>query len=152
MPAVPALREKPVVVLQNRQRRVPVDLPGLKDFASRAVVAVMNIAPQPGDVLPYLDEVSVALISDKAMAYFHVEFMDIAGPTDVLTFEHGEILISTETAASHASEFDHTPQEEIALYILHGLLHLRGYDDTSPDEHEEMHRVQSEIFAQLHLI
>lgn len=75
--------------------------------------------------------------------------MGISGPTDVLTFEHGEILISAETAASYAGEYDLTPLQEIALYILHGLLHLRGFDDQTPSDHEEMYRVQSEIFSRL---
>jgi probable rRNA maturation factor len=139
----------PHLVLQNRQRRVAVDLPALRAFARRALPAVLALPAQSGDVLAELDEISVALISDKAMAHFHVEFMGIAGPTDVLTFEHGEILISTETAARYAVEYGHTTQQEIALYVLHGLLHLRGYDDTTPAAHREMHRVQGEIFARI---
>lgn len=147
--SVPPPCEIPELVLQNRQRRTAVDSPSLKVFASRALPAVLAIPAKPGDVFFDLNEISIALISDKAMAHFHVEFMGIAGPTDVLTFEHGEILISTETAARYAVEYGHTTQQEIALYILHGLLHLRGYDDTTPSAYQEMHRVQNELFAKL---
>ena len=83
------------------------------------------------------------------MSHFHVEFMGIEGPTDVLTFEHCEILIITETAARYALEYGHTTQQEIALYILHGLLHLRGYDDKIPAAHQEMHSIQNALFAKL---
>ncbi len=140
---------EPGLILQNRQRRVPVDLVFLRDFASRALTAVIELAPQGGDVLGQLEEIAISLISDRAMAKFHVQFMGIAGPTDVLTFEHGEILISAETAAVFAAEYNLTPLQEIALYILHGLLHLRGYDDRTPSDHKEMHRVQNAIFARI---
>lgn len=141
--------EFPRLFLQNRQRRVSLDLPALKAFSCRGLSAVLELTAKPGDVLTRLDEISIALISDKAMSHFHVEFMGIEGPTDVLTFEHGEILISTETAARYALEYGHTTQQEIALYILHGLLHLRGYDDKTPTAHQEMHSIQNALFAKL---
>jgi probable rRNA maturation factor len=83
------------------------------------------------------------------MADFHMSFMGISGPTDVLTFEHGEIFISTETAARYGVDYGHSPLEEIAVYLLHGLLHLRGYDDQTPEAHSKMHRVQNDLFAEL---
>ncbi len=139
----------PEFILQNRQRKIPVDLAFLRQFGNRALVKVCELKTLPGDVLGQLDEIAISLISDRAMADFHLRFMGISGPTDVLTFEHGEILISAETAASYAADYAHTPLQEIALYILHGLLHLRGFDDQTPSDHEEMHRIQNEIFSRL---
>ena len=121
----------------------------LRRFAAGALAAALRTPPEAGDVLPQLEEISVALISDRAMADFHMSFMGISGPTDVLTFEQGEILISTETAARYAVDYGHSPLEEIAVYLLHGLLHLRGYDDQTPQSHSEMHRVQNDIFTEL---
>jgi probable rRNA maturation factor len=72
------------------------------------------------------EEVTIVLVSDRRMAALHKQFMDIDGPTDVLTFQHGEIFISVETAEQNAAEFSTSVDEEIRLYIVHGLLHLRG--------------------------
>jgi probable rRNA maturation factor len=73
--------------------------------------------------------------------------MSIPGATDVITFEHGEIVISAETARAYAREHQHSVEHEIALYIVHGLLHLNGYDDTTPEAKREMFRVQDEVWA-----
>ncbi len=137
------------ITIQNRQRRIAVDLPALRKFAARALPEVLRLRSNSDEKLSTLDELSIALISDRAIAKIHRTFMDIAGPTDVLTFDHGEVLISAETAARYAVEYGHTTQQEIALYILHGLLHLRGFDDTTPEAHREMHAIQNEIFARL---
>ncbi len=53
----------------------------------------------------------------------------MAGATDVITFEHGEIIISAETADRYAREHGQRIEHEIGLYIVHGILHLNGYDD-----------------------
>jgi probable rRNA maturation factor len=74
--------------------------------------------------------------------------MEIPGATDVITFEHGEIVMSAETAQLYATEHGHAVEQELALYTVHGLLHLNGYEDASPDDTTEMHRVQDQILAQ----
>ena len=84
--------------------------------------------PRPG-VLRDLNEVDVVLVSDRRMAGLHRRFLDAGGATDVITFDHGEIFISTETAKRQAAEFGSTTKRELQLYILHGLLHLHGFDD-----------------------
>jgi len=87
----------------------------------------------------------VTIISDEAIAEVHEKFMHIPGATDVITFEHGEIVISVDTAKRYAREYKQPLARELLLYIIHGLLHLNGYDDRQPVDAARMKRVQTEI-------
>ena len=78
-----------------------------------------------------VDEIFVILISDRRMAQLHRRFLGQAGPTDVITFEHGEILISVPMARRNARRFGNSFLRELELYIVHGLLHLCGFDDSN---------------------
>ncbi len=73
--------------------------------------------------------------------------MQIAGPTDVITFQHGEIFISVETAQRQAESFATSLEHELRLYLVHGLLHLHGFDDRDPDARRRMHSTQEKIVA-----
>src|SRR5258708_40336571 len=79
----------------------------------------------------------------------HEQFMGVAGPTDVITFQHGEIVVSVETAAKQATEYDTDLLHELRLYITHGLLHLAGYNDHSEDDFREMAKLQGELVARV---
>ena len=92
-----------------------------------------------------LSEVFILLISDRRMALLHRRFLGQFGPTDVLTFQHGEIFISVETARSHSRAFGNSFVRELKLYIVHGLLHLQGFDDRTPGEAEKMKAAQKKI-------
>ena len=94
---------------------------------------------------PSFDEIVVVLVSDRQIATIHRNFMNIRGPTDVVTFQHGEIVISVETAERQAPVFGKTTEEELELYLVHGLLHLCGYSDETRPECEEMARLQEQI-------
>jgi probable rRNA maturation factor len=100
-----------------------------------------------GGVLNRLPQVEVTVVSDAAIAELHVRFMGVEGPTDVLTFEHGEIVIGAETARANAAAFGIPLERELALYIVHGLLHLQGFDDRSEAEAKEMRRLEAEILS-----
>ena len=79
------------------------------------------------------------------MSRLHRQFLGQSGPTDVLTFQHGEIFISVETAKRHARIFDNPLERELQLYIVHGLLHLHGFGDRTPAEVRRMKNVQEKI-------
>ena len=131
----------------NRQRRVRIDLPWLRKFA---VAALPDCVGESGDGLFALKQsplIEVAIVTDAVIARVHEDFMDIPGATDVITFEHGEIVASAETAARYAAEHGHSVDEELALYIVHGLLHLNGHDDLEPRAKKRMHAAQDRIWA-----
>ena len=96
--------------------------------------------------------VNVSLIDDPEMQRVHAQFMDNPNPTDVITFpygEEGEILISVETATRKAGELGLSFEREIALYLVHGLLHLAGYEDTAEEARVEMEGLQDSLLNEL---
>jgi len=97
--------------------------------------------------LASLSNVEVSFVSDAAIARVHRRFMGIPGATDVITFDHGELVVSTETARSNARNYGRTLDEELVLYIVHGLLHLNGFEDKKPDDAENMRQLQERILA-----
>ena len=86
--------------------------------------------------------------ADRVIARVHWDFMRVPGATDVITFEHGEIVMSAETAARFAGEHGHSVEEELALYTVHGLLHLNGFDDATSREAARMKRIQARVLKQ----
>jgi probable rRNA maturation factor len=79
------------------------------------------------------------------MAKVHRDFLNIQEATDVITFPYGEILVCAHIAAARAPEFGHSTTQELALYIIHGLLHLSGFDDLTTPEAQTMAITQQEI-------
>ena len=71
------------------------------------------------------------------------------GAADVLTFQHGEIVIGAETAARQARRFHRSLMAELQLYLLHGLLHLAGFDDVAARDRKRMHHLQKKLLATL---
>ncbi len=121
----------------------------LESSAVRALPYVLKAARTVGSVLTNLQEVEVSLVDDATIADVHVRFMDIAGATDVITFDHGEIHISVETAREQAEEFDNNFERELMLYIIHGLLHLAGHEDATPEGLAQMNDLQQSILGQV---
>jgi probable rRNA maturation factor len=133
------------ITVRNHQSKVKFNLPWLKSIARTALIECLKNSAATEAPLPQLSEVEVTIISDAAIAEVHRQFMQVEGPTDVLTFAHGEILISAETARENAARYGKTPGEELALYIIHGLLHLNGFTDEKPAEAAKMRRAQNRI-------
>jgi probable rRNA maturation factor len=129
----------------NRQRRLRLNLAWLRQAADLALPQCLELSDDGRFALTALPEVVVAIVSDRVMAKIHVDFMGIEGPTDVITFEHGEIVVSAETAARYAVEYGNTIEQELALYTIHGLLHLNGFDDLAATPAARMHRAQNRV-------
>ncbi len=106
----------------------------------------------PGSEVPLLgdlDEVEINLTSDETIARVHEEFMGDPTPTDVITFHHGEIFVSVETAEREARNHGNSVAEEILLYIIHGLLHLNGHTDLAELDRIQMTREQERILRNI---
>src|SRR5216117_2001113 len=138
---------RPEISVWNLQRRIPVKLDGLQEFATKALRHCLQLQKGKQTDLRELGEVFVWLISDRRMSLLHRQFLGQTGPTDVLTFRHGEIFISAETAKRHARLFGNSIMRELQLYIIHGLLHLHGFDDRTPAEARKMARRQEKILS-----
>jgi probable rRNA maturation factor len=134
-----------VIAVQNRQRAVRVDVGELHEFAERA----LRESLRSRGAFEQLSEITIVLVSDRKIAELHRRFMNIAGATDVITFQHGEVFISAETARRQAKQFRTTTLHEIRLYLVHGLLHLHGFDDTTPAAARRMARMQERIIRRV---
>ena len=141
------MRSPTSIRVHDSQRKVRVALRKLQAFAAAALEIASALKPRKGGVLPQLQQVDVILVSDARIAALHERFMNIAGPTDVITFQHGEIFISVETAEANARRYRTTTDAELRLYIVHGLLHLLGLDDTTARAARTMAKTQERIVA-----
>ncbi len=109
--------------------------------------------------------ISVALVDDPQIAELNAAHLAHDGPTDVLTFDlldeknrsggshnnriEGEIVVSVDTAAREAESRGHDITTELALYAVHGTLHLLGFDDQESEDAARMHALEDDILASL---
>lgn len=131
--------------LYNRQKIHRPDLPWLRRILKAALPHCLAEAKSSESPLPELEEIEFTIISDDEIAVVHAEFLEDPTPTDVITFHHGEILVSADTALRQGAEHGQALNEELALYLIHGLMHLGGWDDHEPEEAAEMTRRQEAI-------
>ncbi len=101
-------------------------------------------------------ELSLAFLTDEALAQIHADFLADPTTTDVITFEGnaalgsaGEICVSADTATAYAAQHDRNFSEELTLYIVHGWLHLAGYDDLKPEKKRRMRAAEKRAMALL---
>ena len=137
------------VRLFSRQRAMALPLERLRVFANRAVRCCLAYPGRATSVLRELAELEISLVSDRVIAQVHRRFMNLRGATDVITFAHGEIVISVATAARQARENGEDFEREIARYMVHGLLHLHGHEDADPDDAAAMWQAQELVLSEL---
>ncbi len=137
------------VSLFNRQRAVTLPLERLRIFADKAAERCLEHPGKAPSVLRELREVEISLVSDRVISLVHRRFMSIAGATDVITFAHGEIVVSAVTAARQALENGETVEREVARYIVHGFLHLHGHEDADARDAAVMWRAQEQVLDEL---
>jgi probable rRNA maturation factor len=138
----------PKITVRSLQRKVPVNVVDLEKFARKALPRCLSRPRKKKTNLMQLPEISVLIVSDSRMASLHRQFMNESGATDVITFQHGEILISAETARRNARRFGNSLARELRLDVVHGLLHLHGFDDRNEGSARKMQIVQRRILAE----
>jgi probable rRNA maturation factor len=125
------------IAIHSPQEIVPIDRGRMRDVA-RAVL-------EGEEVSEY--EISLAFVDNVTIHRLNKQFLDHDEPTDVLSFPYsaanakkleGELVLGVEVAQEQATERGHDVQAELALYVIHGLLHLCGYGDKSADDEKEM--------------
>lgn len=105
---------------------------------------------------------SFVFVNDSEIRRYHRQYLGEDRPTDVLAFGQiervfspsktpflGDIVISVETARREAPRYGHRWDEELLLYICHGVLHLKGYRDGTPRQKAAMERKQKEILKKV---
>jgi probable rRNA maturation factor len=121
---------------------------------ARYVLGEMRVHPQA--------ELAISLVDEAAMETLHVQWMDLPGPTDVMSFPMdelrpgrdgvdpvegvlGDIVLCPSVAAKQAREAGHAVEEELLLLTTHGILHLLGYDHAEPEDEKEMFELQRQL-------
>lgn len=134
-----------MVEVVNRQRGRKIDTETWTAFAARAIDAIGK----------HGSSVTIAFVSDRNIRKLNQQFRNIDKATDVLSFPAGDeeetnlgdIAISVETASAQAKDNGLTFDNEIAQLILHGLLHLSGYDHET--DNGEMNRLELQLRKKL---
>src|SRR2546423_483577 len=139
----------PRIIVRNLQRKITVNVTELQTFAENASKACLCLATNPASSFGTLSEVSILIISNRRMAELHRQFMNKPGPTDVITFQHGEIFISAGTALGNAKRFGKSLRSELRLYLVHGLLHLQGFDDRDTNNRRQMRAAERKVLRML---
>jgi len=152
-----------IALLDEHFQIVPADLPTFAP-AARHRIRELRAQPKiesssqslshrkskipPGGCPP--GELSLVFLTDAALAHLHADFMDDPSTTDVITFEGdaaaglaGEICVSADTARNYAREHGHDFATELTLYLVHGWLHLAGYDDLQPTKKRRMRAAEA---------
>lgn len=137
----------PNLSLYNRQKTHRPNLPWLRRVTKKALPYALAVATQSDAPLTQLEEIEITIVSDDEIAQIHADFMNDPTATDVITFHHGEILVSADTALTQGTEHQQSLDMELALYMIHGLLHLAGWDDHEPEEARQMAEHQFRILA-----
>jgi len=133
-------------VIRNRQRKVVFDLAFIRDMAESALPACRAAVRSTSSALGRLEEIEATILSNRAIAKVHGEFFNDPAPTDVITFPYGEILIGAGVVSENAARFGCGASEEAALCVIHGLLHLAGWDDQTVRDAKDMAQKQEQIF------
>jgi probable rRNA maturation factor len=127
---------------------------GLLDRAAKATLAISSQSRS---------DLTILLTDDEEVASLNKKYLDKASPTDVLSFPAGEIdpengrlylgdvIISLPRALEQAASQGHEPEAEVQLLVVHGILHLLGFDHVDPLEKARMWRLQAEILTDLGL-
>jgi probable rRNA maturation factor len=135
----------PSLELSNRQRKKRVDLVTFRAFAELAMAKVAELVKS----VPLPEDIHVVFVSDARIAEIHRNFLSVDGPSDVISFRDGEIVISVDTAERQATRFSTSLRRELQLYFVHGLLHLAGLDDHTEDGFEKMSKAQQKIVKEV---
>ncbi|MDE0827082.1 MAG: rRNA maturation RNase YbeY [Akkermansiaceae bacterium] len=136
------------MAVENRQTALPVSNDLLAQLESAGLASLKLIGQRKLALTVIPREVSVSLLDDVMIGEVHGQYMDDPSPTDVITFpygESGEVLISVETAAEHAKEYAVGWEREVTLYLVHGILHLCGYEDADEEGRQRMGELQEAL-------
>jgi probable rRNA maturation factor len=108
-----------------------------------------------------IESVSVAVVDDKTIAELHERYMQDSRPTDVLTFDlrdepaseriEGEIVLSAQTAGKVARNLRLSERQEVLRYVIHGALHLAGWDDRTTGQRAKMRQEEDRVLGVINL-
>jgi probable rRNA maturation factor len=140
------------VLIKNRQRKQKLDTRELRGFA-QGVLDCVGCGPK---------ELSLVLVNDRQIAMINRDYLGKDKPTNVISFAMsegefgdlgsgilGDVIVSVDTAFRHAGESGSDPLDEIRYLLIHGILHLIGYDHETGADARVMRKKEAELFSAL---
>lgn len=137
------------LLIKNRQRAKTINARLLKTLTKTLLKELLEL--EDFDLVIYL-------VGAKEMAGINEKFLQHSGSTDVITFDysdskrsplHGEIFICINDALTQARQFRSSWQSELTRYIIHGVLHLRGFDDIRAADRRKMKREENRLLREV---
>ncbi len=144
------------LAIANRQRTVSLNTRLLRLVTKTLLDDLLNLEQF---------DLSIILVRSKEMAQINQTYLQHEGSTDIITFDysdtstldprpstlalHGELFICIDDAIAQAREFRTTWQSELARYVIHGVLHLRGYDDIRAADRRKMKREENRLVKEI---
>ena len=145
-----ASNRKYTIEIANEQNRHAIPLQKLRS-AAREVLTGEGIRSAT---------ISLAIVDDSTMHQLNRKYLRHDYPTDVLSFVlerddetlDGEIIVSADTATRSCDEYGWSAENELMLYVIHGLLHLVGFDDHAPADRRRMREKEAEYLTRLRIV
>jgi probable rRNA maturation factor len=144
------------ISLRNHQRARSINSPVIRLLTRYLLDTILGLRSY---------ELRIHFIACKNMAAMNQRYLQHEGSTDVITFDYqegypemsadqkrelwGEVFISVEDAVRQGLEFETTWKDELVRYIIHGVLHLRGYDDVTPGKRKIMKKKEDQLLREL---
>ena len=129
------------------------------DFNAAPLIAAIQMIADDHEIGQA--EISVAIVDDPTIRDLNRQYLEHDYETDVISFVLdwnedtgallGQLIVSTDTAATLAEDVGSTMQEELLLYVIHGMLHLVGYDDKQPTAAIEMRAAEKEYLSRFNI-
>ena len=146
-PAYPRLhlrksRPTTTVHLANRQKDMKLSMPVVRTLVQQVLLLQNNCCR----------ELSIYFVTERRICDLHNQFFNDPTPTDCISFPIdsqllGEVFVCPKTALSYSTKHDKDPHEEVVLYVIHGILHLLGYDDLEPSQRRTMRKKEKSCMA-----
>ena len=137
------------IEIENESKKVLFD-------ESRASGLLRQILTDAGVERGFLE---IAIVDNPTIHRLNTQFLGHDYPTDVLAFElerdceaallEGNVIVSDETALERAADYGWPPENELLLYVVHGTLHLVGYDDHAPEDEQLMRAKEREYLGRI---
>ena len=135
------------LVIRNRQRAFPVDLPAIRRVLRHLLETELGLDSY---------ELGTHLVGPDEMAQINQTYLQHEGPTDVITFPyadppvlHGELFVCPAVGLDQSKQFQTSWQAEVIRYLVHGILHLQGHDDLEPAKRRSMKRQENRLMRRL---
>ena len=135
------------IQVRNQQERVSVISKEIRKVATILMDELLEMDAY---------DLTIVFVNETRMAKINLEHLHHEGATDIITFDyttptllHGELIICPVVASEHAGQYQVTLGHEIARNIIHGVLHLLGYDDSESIVRKKMKRAESRLLQKL---